>query len=78
MKKRDMEKMNTIAVYTADYKGIELKHIEHGIEDIFYIMDGTQTSNPTAHKLKVYYNDKGAYVRLNGSRLYAAEFLKIN
>lgn len=69
---------DTIAYYTG-LGGIELKHIEYGIEDYIYCVSGAwgSTTNKRYHKLKIYYTEKGGYVRLHGYRIPLDECIRV-
>ena len=68
----------TIACYYG-LGGEEIKHIEYGIEDYIYCVSGAwgSTTNKRYHKLKVYYTEKGGYVRLHGYRIPLEECIRV-
>ena len=49
--------------------GVELKEIEYGLEDTVKVVAGTMTSQPTSHRLKIYYDSREPYIKLHGRRL---------
>ena len=68
---------NTIACYYG-LGGVEIKHIEYGIEDYIYCVSGAwSTTNKRYHKLKVYYTEKGGYIRLYGYRIPLNECIRV-
>lgn len=66
---RKVEKLEVLNMETRAYYsgcgGIEIKDIEHGIETYVVFVAGAWTSQPTAHKAKVYYTAE-PYFRYNG------------
>ena len=68
---------NTIGYYYG-LGGVEIKHIEYGIEDYIYCVSGAwSTTNKRYHKLKVYYTEKGGYIRLYGYRIPLNECIRV-
>ena len=53
-KKEICDTHRTIAHYSG-FGGLEVKHIEFGIDDYLYIVAGTWNKKSTYHKLKVNY-----------------------
>ena len=68
----------TIACYYG-LGGVEVKHIEYGIEDYIYCVSGAwgSTTNKRYHKLKIYYTEKGGYIRLYGYRIPLDECIRV-
>ena len=69
---------NTIGYYYG-LGGVEIKHIEYGIEDYLYCVSGAwgSTTNKRYHKLKIYYTEKGGYIRLYGYRIPLDECIRV-
>ena len=68
----------TIACYYG-LGGLEIKHIEYGIEDYVYCVSGVfgSTKIHRYHKLKVYYTEKGSYIRLYGYKIPLDECIRV-
>ena len=68
----------TIACYYG-LGGVEIKHIEYGIDDYIYCVSGAWgiTTNKRYHKLKIYYTEKGGYIRLYGYRIPLDECIRV-
>ena len=79
MRKAEIMEMETIAYYSG-LNGIEIKHIEYGINDYIYCVSGAwgSKSNQKPHKLKVYYNNDNDYIKLYGYRIPLNECLRTN
>lgn len=76
MTKKEIYQNNATIAYYSGFGGLEVKHIEYGIDDYLHIVAGAWNGKRTYHKLKVYYSDKDNYIRLNGSKYYLKDFLK--
>ena len=77
MKKKDIFNMPSIAYYSG-LNGIEIKHIEYGIDDYLYCVSGAWYGKPAAHRLKIYCDKSGdAYIKLHGYKCFLNEFIKI-
>ena len=69
---------NTIAYYSDIWGYVEIKHIEYGIDDYIYCVSGAwSTTNKRYHKLKIYYTEKGGYIRLYGYRIPVDECIRV-
>ena len=66
MTKKEICQNNATIAYYSGFDGLEVKHIEYGINDYLYVVAGAWNGKRTYHKLKVYYSNKGDYIRLNG------------
>ena len=58
--------------YWCDWRGIELKDIEYGINDYAIIV----IQEKSAHRVKIYYGYKRDYIRIRGHRLYFDDCLR--
>ena len=69
---------DTIAYYYG-LGGVEIKYIEYGIEDYVYCVSGVFGSPKIHryHKLKIYYTEKGGYIRLYGYRIPLDECVRV-
>lgn len=77
MRKKDILKMESVAYYSG-FNGLEIKEIEHGIDEHLLCVSGAWGGKETAHRLKIYYTLKGsAYVRLHGYRVPLDECIRI-
>jgi len=75
--KEQLYNSKTIAYYSG-YSGIEIKRIEHDIDDYVYYVSGTFSGgNRSAHKCKITYDRNGdAYFMYNGNRIKLSECIK--
>jgi len=66
-KQQKIEYMNMDTIGTCwDAGGIEVKEIEHGINDYVIFVACVMGSNPTVHRIKIQYNSVNAYFKFNG------------
>lgn len=69
--------------YISVLGGIEIYHIEYGLDDYIYCADGAwcgkKTNRNHQHKLKVFYNAKSEpYIRLYNQRYYLKDAIRTN
>lgn len=78
MKKASIMNMKSIAYYSG-FSGLEIKHIEHGINDYLYCVSGAlgAKSKQKPHKLKIYYDNNGGFVRLHGYKVPLNECIRM-
>lgn len=76
MKNKICSEYKTIG-YWYEFGGVELKHIDFGIEDYAYVSSQIMTNMPKNHKCKVYTGAKGAYIVLHGRRLYFSACIRV-
>lgn len=77
MRKKDIINMESIAYYSG-FSGLEIKHIEYGIDDYIYCVSGVWNGKPRCHKLKVYYDKNGDdYIRLHGYKVLLNECIRM-
>ena len=79
MRKTSIMDMKSIAYYSG-FSGLEIKHIEYGINDYLYCVSGAwgARSKQKPHKLKIYYdNNGGAFVRLHGYKVPLNECIRM-
>lgn len=76
MTKKDILKMETIAYYSG-FNGLEIKDIEHGIDDHVLCVSGAWNGKPKPHRLKIYYTSENAYIKLNGEKIRLDECIRM-
>ena len=77
MSKKEICESNSTFGYYSGFGGVELKHVEYGINDYIYCVSGAWCSKKSYHKLKVYYNDNGDYIKINGIRIPLNECIRV-
>lgn len=77
MSKKEICLNNESFAYYSGLGGLELKKIEYGIEDYIYCVAGAWTSKKSYHRLKVYYDSKGSYIKLHGYRIPLDECIRM-
>lgn len=75
MTKKDILQMKTIAYYSG-FNGLEIKDIEHGIDDYVLCVSGAWCGKPKPHRLKVYYTSASAYIKIHGYRIPLDECIR--
>lgn len=76
-KKYICENNNSFAYYSG-FGGIELKHIEYGIEDYIYYTSNTWYGKPNYHKCKVYTDSNGnSYFKVYDSKIPLDECIRM-
>lgn len=78
MKKSSIISMETIAYYSG-FNGLEIKYIEYDIDDYLYCVSGacSPVSKQKPHKLKIYYNERGAFIQLYGYKIPLDECMRV-
>lgn len=77
MNKREQCLNNDTIAYYYGLGGVEIKHIEYGIDDYIYCVSGAWCSKKRYHKLKVYYTEKGDYIKLHGYKIPLDECIRV-
>ena len=79
MNKREQCLNNDTIAYYYGIGGVEIKHIEYGIEDYVYCVSGVVGSpkNHIYHKLEIYNTEKVSYIRLHGYKIPLDECLRV-
>lgn len=77
MTKKEYCLMNPAIAYYSGLNGLEIHGIEYGIEDYLYCVSGAWGGGKAYHKLKIYYNDNGGFVRLHGYKIPLSECIKM-
>ena len=77
-KKRAIEAMKTIA-YASMLNGVEIKGIEHGIEDYVICISNAwyDRQDMKAHRVKIYYADRPYFI-VRGTKVYSDECIRTN
>lgn len=75
MTKKEICQNNATIAYYSGFGGLEVKHIEYGIDDYLYIVAGAWNGKRTYHKLKIHYS-KCDYILFNGCRCRLNEFIR--
>jgi hypothetical protein len=78
MNKKQICVENKSFAYYSGFGGLELKHIEYGVEDYIYCVSGAWCSKKGYHKLKIYYDENGGYIKLNGCKIPLNECIRMN
>lgn len=64
--------------YISALGGIEMKHIDYGINDRIYCVSNAWHGTPAAHKVRVYYETEVPYIVLYGQRFKLSDALRCN
>ena len=75
MTKKEICQNNATIAYYSGLGGLEVKHIEYGTDDYFYIVAGAWNGKRTYHKLKVHYGKKD-YILFHRYRCPLNEFIR--
>ena len=65
--------------YYSGFAGLEIHGIEYGINDYLYCVSGAwgAKSKQTPHKLKIYDDNNGGFVRLHGYKVPMNECIRM-
>lgn len=77
MTKKEICENNLTIAYYSGFNGLEVKAITHDIYDEIYAVSNILTECEKYHKLRIYTNTKGQYVRLYGCIFYLENLIKI-
>lgn len=77
MTKKEVCLNNESFAYYSGLGGLEFKKIEHGVEDYVYCVSGAWTSKKSYHKLKVYYDKNGSYIKSHGYKIPLDECIRM-
>lgn len=80
MTKKEICLSHESIAYVSALNGIEIKHIEHGIDDYIYAISGAWGGKKSYHKAKVYYDGpQGAspYFKINGVKCRLDECIRM-
>ena len=80
MTKKERENLihntKTVAYYSG-WGGLEIKDIEHGIDDYIIFVSGTFYGRPAAHRSLIHYETAIPYFNYNGHRIRFDECLRV-
>lgn len=80
MTKKEICLNNKSIAYISALNGIEIKHIEHGIDDYIYAVSGAWGGKKSYHKAKIYYDGaqgSSPYFKINGYRFSFDECIRM-
>ena len=76
--KKEVCTKNSAFAYYSGFSGLELHHIEYGIDDYIYCVSGAWCSKKAYHKLKIRYDSKGSpFIRLHGYKVPLDDCVKM-
>lgn len=76
--KKQICESNESFAYYSGFGGLELKHIEYGIDDYIFCVSGAWTSKKSYHKLKVYTDNNGeSYMKLHGYKIPLSDCIRM-
>ena len=78
MSKKEICLKNKSFAYYSGFGGLEFKHIEYGITDYIYCVSGAWTGKPSCHRLKIYYDMTGSYIKLHGYKVWIGDCIRMN
>ena len=76
MAKKEICKNSLSTASSYAFKGFEVKSIIHENSDEIYAVSDILTNREKYHKLRIYTNTKGQYVRLYGRIFYLENLIK--
>ncbi len=74
--KREICERHEPIAYYSGLGGLEVRHIECGINDYLYLIAGTWNGSPSYHRLKIYYEEEQTYIKLHGCKCPLSEFIR--
>ena len=77
MTKTEICKNSLSIAFSYAFKGFEVKSIIHENSGEIYAVSNILTSNEKYHKIRIYTNTKGKYVRLYGRIFYLENLIKL-
>ena len=77
MTKKEICKNSLSIAFSYAFKGFEVKSIIHKNSNEIYAVSDILTDREKYHKLRIYTNAKGKYVRLYGHILYLDNLIKL-
>lgn len=65
--------------YFSGLAGVELHHIEYGIDDYIYCTSGAWSGKKSYHKLKIYYDNVNDcdYIKIHGYKIPLNECIRM-
>ena len=77
MTKKEICKNSLSIAFSYAFEGFEVKSIVHENSDEIYAVSNILTDCEKYHKLRIYTNTKGQYVRLYGRIFYLEKLIKL-
>ena len=77
MNKKEFCKNSLSIAYYSAFNGLEIKSTIHENAKEIYAVFNTWNGKKKYHKLKIYTNKKGRYIRLNRQTCYLHDFIKV-
>lgn len=78
MTKKEVCQNHKPFAYFSGLSGVELHHIEYGINDYIYCTSGAWCNNKSYHKVKIHYDNNGdSYIRLHGYKIPLNECIRM-
>ena len=77
MTKREICRNSLTIAFSYAFKGFEVKSITHENSNEIYTVSNILTNCEKYHKLRIYTNAKGQYVRLYGRIFYLDNLIKL-
>ena len=77
MTKREICRNSLTIAFSYAFKGFEVKSITHETRNEIYAVSDILTDHEKYHKLRIYTNAKGQYVRLYGRVFYLENLIKL-
>ena len=77
MNKKEICKNSLTIAFSYACKGFEVKSIIHENSDEIYAVSNILTDRENHHKLRIYTNAKGKYIRLYGRIFYLENLIKL-
>jgi hypothetical protein len=78
MTKREICESKPSIAYYSGFNGLEVKSIIHGINiEMYAVSNSWGGGKKTYHKLRIYSNKNGEYVRLHGYTCYLNDFIRM-
>ena len=77
MSKKELCQNSVSIAYYSGFNGLEVKSITHENSNEIYAVSNILTDREKYHKLRIYTNTKGQYVRLYGRIFYLDNLIKL-
>ena len=77
MNKREYCESRESIAYYSGLNGLEIKGIEHGIDDYIYCVSGAWGGGKAFHRCKVYYIGEVPYFRAHGYKIPLDECIRM-
>ena len=77
MNKKELCKNSASIAYFSSFNGLEVKAIIRGEIDEIYAISNTWGGTKKYHKLRIYKNKNGEYIRLHNYTCYLHDFIRM-